>query len=192
MTTILVPLMSALLVGEFWAVNSRTWTACIIALTGIVVMNVDLSNMTPTATSSATAITSGDALILSSALMYTMHVIRLSRWAPSVPPLRLAASKSTVETVLSVALVSVCIVVASSLDSTSNHFILNFLEESGKELISFFKTVSERMEAGTLSTDSVMKAAGATLWAGWVGTAYVIFAQSFGQQRVGASEANLM
>eukprot|EP00977_Amphora_coffeiformis_P001804 scaffold353_cov185-Amphora_coffeaeformis.AAC.32 len=160
--------MSALLAGEFLAVNNTTWTACLIALAGIVVMNVDLSNIATTATSGATVITSGDALILSSALMYTMHVIRLSRWAPSVPPLRLAASKSTVETILSVVL------------------------ESGKELISFFDTVSERISAGTLSTDSVLKASGATLWAGWVGTAYVIFAQSFGQQRVGASEANLM
>ena len=190
MTTILVPLMSAFLAGNILAVDGTTWTACLIALGGIVVMNVDLSNM-ETATRGA-VISTGDALILSSALMYTMHVIRLSRWAPLVPPLRLAASKSTVETVLSVVLVSVSIAVASSLGNYSDNFILSFLQESGKELILFFNTVSERMTAGTLSTDSVIKAAGATLWAGWVGTAYVIFAQSFGQQRVGASEANLM
>lgn len=190
-TTILVPLMSALLVGNILAVDGTTWVACLIALAGIIVMNIDLSEIV-TATS-GTVISSGDVLILSSALMYTMHVIRLSRWAPAVPPLELAAYKSTVETALSVILVSVSVAVAlSSLGSASEIFIVSFLRESGKELITFFNTVSERMVAGTLSTDSVIKAAGATFWAGWVGTAYVIFAQSFGQQRVGASEANLM
>jgi hypothetical protein len=169
-TTVLVPLVSALIAGNLLAVDVRTWIACLIALAGIVVMNVDLTNVT-TATASI-GISSGDALILSSALMYTMHVIRLGRWAPYVPPLKLAASKSTVETILSVVLVSVSIAAASVAGSDlSQNFILKFLQESGRELISFFQTVSERAAAGTLSSDSIGKAIGATLWAGWVVTA---------------------
>jgi hypothetical protein len=169
-TTVLVPLMSALIAGNLLAVDVRTWIACLVALAGIVVMNVDLANLTTTTAS--LGISSGDALILASALMYTMHVIRLGRWAPCVPPLKLAASKSTVETILSVVLVSVSIAAASVAGSDAPpNFVVNFLQESGRELIGFFQTVADRAAAGTLSSDSVGKAIGATLWAGWVVTA---------------------
>lgn len=172
-TTILVPLMSALLAGNILAVGSFTWLACFLALSGIVVMNVDLSNIS--AESGIAAFSSGDALILGAALMYTMHVIRLSKWAPLVAPLRLAASKSTVETILSFGLVASCLVVATGLDYgpavLNNNLVLSFLQNSGNEILSFFSTVSERVGSGSLSNDSVLKATGATLWAGWVVTA---------------------
>ena len=173
MTTILVPLVSALLAGNILAVDATTWVACCIALAGIVVMNVDLSNIAAASAACTSAITAGDGLILSAALMYTMHVIRLGKWAPSVSPLQLAASKSTVETILSAVLVTVSIVVASTLGATSvtDNLVLSFLQDSGKELLSFFDIVSGRVASGTLSTDSVAKAVGATFWAGWVGTA---------------------
>ena len=132
-------------------------------------MNVDLSNIA----ASSIAVSSGDVLILGSAFMYTMHVIRLGKWAPLVPPLQLAASKSTVETILSVLLITVSVTVASVLGDTSasDNLLLGFLQESGKELLSFFSVVSERMALGTISNDSILKAVGATLWAGWVVTA---------------------
>jgi hypothetical protein len=172
-TTVLVPLMSALIAGNLLAVDVRTWIACLVALAGIVVMNVDLANLTTTTTTTASlGISSGDALILASALMYTMHVIRLGRWAPCVPPLKLAASKSTVETILSVVLVSVSVAAASVAGSDAPpNLVVHFLQESGRELIGFFQTVADRAAAGTLSSDSVGKAIGATLWAGWVVTA---------------------
>ena len=195
MTTILVPLMSAVLAGNLLAVDGTTWIACLIALAGIVVMNVDLTNLAAAASSNVMAISTGDELILAAALMYTMHVIRLGKWAPLVPSLKLAASKSTVETILSVMLVSVCVMVTNTMGASSaapEGLVLSFFQESGKELISFVETVSDKVASGTLSADSVVKATAATLWAGWVGTAYVIWAQSYGQSRVGPSESNLM
>jgi hypothetical protein len=166
--------MSALIAGNILAVDNSTWLACFLALGGIVVMNVDLS--TVSTNSGIPSLSSGDALILASALMYTMHVIRLGKWAPLVAPLRLAASKSTVETVLSVALVTVCVVVASvgsndNVAALQNNFVFSFLQNSGNEILSFFSKISEQMASGTLSNDSIFKATGATLWAGWIVTA---------------------
>lgn len=188
--------MSAVLARNLLAVDGTTWIACLVALAGIVLMNVDLTNLATVASSNVMAISTGDELILAAALMYTMHVIRLGKWAPLVPSLKLAASKSTVETILSVMLVSVCVVVSITMGTASSAapegLVLSFFQESGKELISFVETVSDKVASGTLSTDSVVKATGATLWAGWVGTAYVIWAQSYGQSRVGPSESNLM
>ena len=166
--------MSALLAGNLLAVDGATWIACLVALAGIVVMNVDLTDIATTASTSSISLTlsTGDELILAAALMYTMHVIRLGKWAPMIPSLKLAASKSTVETILSVLLVCVCVAVATITDTLSSEgFVVNFLQESGKELITFFDAVSEKAATGTLSTESVVKATGATLWAGWVGTA---------------------
>lgn len=134
------------------------------------VMNLDLSDLIGT-TTTVGLISTGDGLILAAALMYTMHVIRLGRWAPLVDPLKLAASKSTVETILSFLLVAVSMGAAFSLGSQGDNALINFLKESGDELLTFFHTVSERIASGTLSSDSVTKAVGATLWAGWVGTA---------------------
>ena len=166
--------MSALLAGNLLAVDGTTWIACLVALAGIVVMNVDLTDLAATTASSSSvmSISTGDELILAAAFMYTMHVIRLGKWAPLVPSLKLAASKSTVETILSVILVSVCVTAATVMGTSSaDGLVLGFFQDSGKELLSFFETVSEKVAAGTLSTDSVVKATGATLWAGWVGTA---------------------
>lgn len=172
MTTILVPLLSAILAGNLLAVDGTTWIACLIALTGIVVMNVDLTNLATASDISSIALDKGDEFILAAAVMYSMHVIRLGKWAPLVPSIRLAASKSTVETILSVVLVFLCVAAANTLGSSAQEgLVLGFFQESGKELISFFETVSQKVAMGTLSQDSVVKAIGATLWAGWVGTA---------------------
>jgi hypothetical protein len=173
-TTILVPLMSALLAGNILAVNGSTWLACTLALAGIVVMNLDLSNIT--SENGISSLSSGDSLILGSALMYTMHVIRLGKWAPLVAPLRLAASKSSVETILSIVLVVTCVTLTTisaygGIGAMSDNLLLSVLYKSGSEILSFFATVSEKVASGTLSNDSVVKAAGATLWAGWVVTA---------------------
>jgi drug/metabolite transporter (DMT)-like permease len=200
LTTILVPLFSAIAAGNLFSVSARTWIACLIALGGITIMGIDFpegvdsltsllaSFSTPTVVPS---LARGEYLIVAAAVSYTMHVVRLGQYARHTTPLKLAAAKATVETVLSGLLVLVLVLVVGDGSSTATG-VLGYAQGAGREITEFFANVQERMAEGTLATTSIQKAVGATMWAGWVSTAYVVYAQSFGQQRVGASNANLI
>ena len=67
-----------------------------------------------------------------------------------------------------------------------------FVAEMGTEVHSFFITMAEAASSGSIAYQSVLPAAGEILWTGWVTCAYTIYAQSYGQRRVGPTSANLI
>jgi drug/metabolite transporter (DMT)-like permease len=139
------------------------------------------------------SLNSGDLLIMGAALMYTMHVVRLGKYAKQTVPLQLAASKATVELILSIGLIAVLVAAAAaSGESTTGGGLWGYAQESGREIVNFFDAFSEGISSGTLPPSTIKKMVGATLWTGWVSTAYTIYAQSFGQRRVSPTDANLI
>jgi drug/metabolite transporter (DMT)-like permease len=136
------------------------------------------------------SLNSGDLLIMASALMYTMHVVRLGKYAKETVPLQLAASKATVELILSIGLIAV--LVAANASGESGSGLWGYAQESGREIVTFVDTFSQRISDGTLPPSTLKKIVGATLWTGWVSTAYTIYAQSYGQRRVSPTNANLI
>jgi hypothetical protein len=113
-------------------ISSRTWLACALAFIGIVVFDINIDDLKqtivpvtmPVATdisitnispnSSLTAdiilntigqINTGDYLIVIAALLYSLHVVRLGTYAKVCNALPLAASKASVETILSIGLI---------------------------------------------------------------------------------------
>jgi len=199
-STIFVPLVEAAMKGNPSAISGRTWIACCLALAGIGVMGLDgsgtgtvdtLEEAIQASSSMFSGFSGGDFLTIGAALMYTMSVIRVGKYTNETTPLRLTASKATMEMFLSSALVMGCMYSASH-GYQANSGPLAFVQESGQEMITFFDTVRERFADGTLSMESIAKVAGATLYTGWIATAFLVYAQSYGQQRVKASDANLI
>ena len=193
LTTVMVPVTEALFAGRFLAIPARTWLSCFLAFLGICVMNLDgisqgsISSMMV----AFKTFTQGDVLILSAAVLYTLHVVRLGRYAKETTPMKLAASKATVETVLSSTLVfGLMSFAAGSTAATGG--LPAFLQATGTEISTFFSTITKSFAAGTVPQSAIISAVGATLWTGLVTCAYTIFAQSYGQKRVGPSDANLI
>jgi drug/metabolite transporter (DMT)-like permease len=184
--------VEATLGGNLFAVETRTWGACFLALTGITIMGLDHNAVLETSSIVAgfNSLNSGDLLIMGSALMYTMHVVRLGKYAKETIPLQLAASKATVELILSIGLIAVLVAANASGDSGTG--LWGYAQESGREIVTFVDTFSRGVADGTLPPATLKKIVGATLWTGWVSTAYTIYAQSYGQRRVSPTNANLI
>ena len=178
LTTVLVPLLEAF--TQQRAVPSSTWAACLLAMGGVVVME-DFRG------GSDSTLFTGDGFILLAALVYSLHVVRLSTYATQIPPLVLAASKATVEAILSIGLV-VGLVFLGSSSSTAD---VGFVTTTGGEIVTFLHAFSTQLQTSGLTPD-LYPALGAVFWTGWITCAYTIFAQSFGQRRVAATEANLI
>jgi drug/metabolite transporter (DMT)-like permease len=192
-TTIIVPIVQAALLGS--SVSSRTWIACVLALAGISIMGYD-GEIVDTQVSSFSwpSLKDGDLLILGAAVVYSLHVVRLGRWANKTSPLKLVAYKALTELILSIIALQLLTSVAPSLTGgiMPEAGLLTFAQETGLEISTFFETLQERILSGTLTTSSIRVAVGAVLWTGLVSTAYTTFAQSFGQRRVKPAEANLI
>jgi drug/metabolite transporter (DMT)-like permease len=189
LTTVMVPVLEAILGGNLLTVPTRTWFSCLLAFTGICVMNLDgLTGAAslPSIVAVFKTFSQGDVLILAAAVFYTIHVVRLGRYAKETTPMKLAASKATIETILSTGLV----IVLMSLVGTPG--LPSFLQDSATEISNFFSTIAKNIASGAISQSAILSAIGATLWTGLVTCAYTIFAQSFGQTRVGPTEANLI
>jgi len=199
LTTVMVPVAEAILAGNFFAISARTWFSCLLAFAGICVMNLDgIMQQTGSMASMLNTFktfTQGDVLILLAAVLYTMHVVRLGRYAKETTPMKLAASKATVETVFSTGLVLALMSFAGSAVAAgvaSGSGLVSFARASGAEISMFFTTITKGLAAGTVPTSAIVSAVGATLWTGLVTCAYTIFAQSYGQKRVGPTDANLI
>lgn len=193
MTTIIVPIVQAALLGS--SVSGRTWIACVLALTGISIMGYDGEIITTQLGSfSLPSLNEGDFLILSAAVVYSFHVVRLGRWANETSPLKLVAYKASTELVLSIFVLLLLTPVApsSSDDIVVGAGLLTFAQETGLEITAFFAALQDRISSGTLTESSIKIAVGAVLWTGLVSTAYTTFAQSFGQRRVKPADANLI
>jgi hypothetical protein len=187
LTTVMVPFVEALFGGNLLTVPIRTWFACIVAFLGLFIMGLDgktalLDDPVSAFMGALSSFTQGDFLIIGAAVLYTLHVVRLGAYAKVTTPMKLAASKATVETFLSVALVF-GLVGLSGLDG-GQVGLLGFASDTGKEIVTFFSSFSEGLASGSVPRSALFSALGAVLWTGWVTCAYTIYAQSFGQSRV--------
>jgi len=192
LTTVMVPLVSAATTGSFFSIPLRTWIACLLAFSGVIVMGFDGKEISGDLSSSLSSITDtftgGDLLIVLAAFVYTLHVVRLGRYAPSTTPISLAASKATTEAILSIGLV-LGLLACTNGDTQG---LPSFVAETGNDISNFFTSIGNAFNTNSIPMSTLLPAAGAILWTGWVTCAYTIYAQSFGQSRVSPTDANLI
>lgn len=192
LTTIFVPIVSATFAGNFNAVPIPTWFACIIAFLGVIIMGLDspktndlsLLSISNDLFRNGFSFSASDFLIVLAAFAYTMHVVRLSTYAKYTSPLGLAASKATVEAGLSIGLVAALLNVG-----TTN---VDFLNELSSDVHTYFSVIQSQITSGSFPPAGSDKAIVAVFWTAWVTCAYTIYAQSYGQRRVSATDANLI
>lgn len=213
LTTIMVPIFQAAFARDVLAISLKTWVACLLAFSGVIIMGfdgkelslaADLAAADSTTTSSTVTVfapltsslsavadtfSGGDVLIILAAVAYTMHVVRLGKYAQSTTPLQLAASKASWEAILSLTLISGLVLVhGGALGDTST--IPEFLAKTSGEVTTYLATFGDSL--ANADTSTLLPAFGACLWTGWVTCAYTIYAQSFGQRRVSPTDANLV
>jgi drug/metabolite transporter (DMT)-like permease len=199
LTTVMVPLLSAITAGKLSSIPLQIWIACMIAFIGVIVMGGDnggvesvagnSSGISDTLSIDSIELSHGDFLIVMAALAYTLHVVRLGAYAPQTTPLKLAASKALTEAVLSVLLVAGLAYIGSTQFPSPE-----FVTQTGIGISEYFKTITSAfMDRSSISDESSFGVSiGAILWTGWVTCAYTIYAQSFGQKRVSPTESNII
>jgi len=208
LTTIMVPILQATFARDFTLLPITTWAACLLSFVGVLIMglddrsssDVDLQSLFFHSEGGGTSssldhvllhhdlfsISGGDFLIILAALCYSMHVIRLGKYAKVTYPLELAASKATVEAVLSVALV------LGFVFAIPGNTGIMFVDNESWEIQKYFSQIQCTIAEGSFPPDGFVKAVAASLWTGLVTCAYTIYAQSFGQRRVDPTDANLI
>ena len=154
-----------------------------------------------TAIVSMQVISQGDLLCILAALAYTMHVVRLGKYAPQTNPLELAAAKATTEALLGIVLCSCLAYIGSSSSSDLSQLLglPTFVTQMGSSISEYFTFLTTELTTtitgGSLSNEissSLVISIGAILWTGWVTCAYTIYAQSYGQRIVGPADSNLI
>ena len=213
LTTIMVPIFQAAFARDILAISLKTWVACLLAFSGVIIMGFDgkdlslaaelaaadstttsstvtvLAPLTSSLSAVADTFSGGDVLIILAAVAYTMHVVRLGKYAQSTTPLQLAASKASWEAILSLTLISGLVLVhGGALGDAST--IPEFLDKTSGEVTTYLATFGDSL--ANADTSTLLPAFGACLWTGWVTCAYTIYAQSFGQRRVSPTDANLV
>mmetsp|Transcript_12093 Transcript_12093/g.22627 ORF Transcript_12093/g.22627 Transcript_12093/m.22627 type:complete len:500 (+) Transcript_12093:125-1624(+) len=201
LTTIMVPLLQATFARDISLIPTTTWVACILAFAGVIIMGFDRPDLEDIVredffqsiggmmSHDGVSFSGGDTLIILAALCYSMHVIRLGKYAKLTNPLELAASKATVEAVLSVALVLGFIAIPSWTGDTD---IPTFVQNESRNIQTYFSQLQFAINEGTFPSDGFLMAIVASFWTGLVTCAYTIYAQSFGQRRVEPTDANLI
>ena len=199
LTTIIVPILDGLLKGKggLSLIKSTTWLACLVAFAGVIIMGLDSPEFDwTTILASGTNIQNlditfsvGDGLIITAAFAYSMHVVRLGKYAQFVTPLQLTASKARVEAVLSFALVAILFFgLPGTLFSDLSSEISTYIDTMGGS------SMAEGVPGDSLVSSQLWDShlIFAVLWTGWVTCAYTIYAQSFGQRRVSPTDSNLI
>lgn len=204
LTTIFVPLVQGIAARNLFAIPTRTWIACLIALGGVGIIGLEgnesviqdnVGSGVSSLVLSELFLSQGDYLVIGAALAYTFHCIRLEKYAKETRAVTLAACKATTETVLSLLLVVTLLVYNSSVgDNTvaSNNLLVTFARDTGNDIALFLGTVPQQLSDGSIPASVLFPALTAVLWTGLVTCAYTIYAQSFGQSRVNPSDANLI
>jgi drug/metabolite transporter (DMT)-like permease len=155
------------------------WTAILSSASGSNLQGFDIT------------FSAGDGLIIIAAFAYSMHVVRLGRYAKFVTPLQLTASKARVEAVLSFALVVILFFgLPGTLFSDLSTEISTYIEGLGASITQSVSTPGETLVSSPQLWDTLVIFA--ILWTGWVTCAYTIYAQSFGQRRVSPTDSNLI
>jgi drug/metabolite transporter (DMT)-like permease len=175
----------------------KTWIACLLAFSGVIVMGFDGKEVRldegnfSSLSAVVESFSRGDLLIVLAAFVYTLHVVRLGKYAKETTAIKLATAKATTEATLSVGLVSLLMVVGAGTLVEDND-LLAYAQQTGKEITTFFSSITDGIASGAVPTSALLPALGAVIWTGWVTCAYTIFAQSFGQRRVSPTDANLI
>lgn len=172
-TTLVVPLLQALSEGGLASVPRRTWAACVLAFVGVLLMSTDLDAAGGLGMRISLSFGQGDMLVLSSALLYSVHVLRLSALASGIPALRLSLAKAGSEGGYSLLLLGALALLPA----------LPISQDIG-----VFAQTFAQLDAGAQLTIGFSAA-----WCGVVTVAYTIWAQSYGQSGgISATNANLV
>jgi len=171
LTTIIVPIAESILGKR--KLDANLWMATILAGGGVLCVSVDNPlGVLMDAFSSGLgpiAIFPGDVLICISAVIYSLHVIRLGRWAPFVDTFSLAKVKASTELVVSL------IVLGWGLLSQN---------------VEYTDYISDMISNPSKVSLTLLLAS--CLWNGALPTAFTMWAQAFGQRTVSPTEANLI
>jgi drug/metabolite transporter (DMT)-like permease len=136
---------------------------------------------------------SGDSLIIGAAFLYALQILRISKWTKIYSPLQIMTGKTVAELFLSLVFVgSTALLANSGMDVSDTNGALQYLHNCGQQTMDFSQSVSRGLVEHTIPLESIEHFAGACLWTGLVTTCYLVFAQSYGQQQVKASDANLI
>lgn len=166
LTTVVTPLLDSLLLG-----NKPTPTelgGCLLALCGVALL---VGESAGNGAAAAVGMLGGEVLIAISAIFYSLHVVRLSRLAPGLKPLKLARAKE-----LARFMYAGITLLAAVLFSPAQAAALSAFIESAV--------------ASPVAT--VGGVAALALWTGVVTTAFPTWAQSFGQRSLDASTASVV
>lgn len=165
-TTVMVPILfglSNLATKKKMNVDGRTWSACGVATAGVYIISSGGGG-------GLGGIGTGDILILGAAVIYSLHVLRLSALAPRHDALDLAEAKAAFEAKASIAIVIGMYLVGS----------MGSIDFSPAQDVYFYMTEGYK----SISTETLGRMAATVAWTGWVTCAYTIYAQSAGQRVV--------
>lgn len=189
-TTIVVPLLESLLTST--KLSTNILSACLIALCGVLLISIDdplglLSNhLTDGSFDPSAAFEKADLYILGATLFYSMHVVRLSRFAAETKPLKLARYKSATELVACAVAVAVALL-ASTGASGGEGAADSLVGAFGKEIRQYASSL-EALPSLSSQTPLVQGA----LWNGALATALTTYLQTVGQRSVSATTANVI
>ena len=172
--------------------DSVLQTTALTSSDSVQVMADSAQSLADSSTSLLGALLSGDSLIIGAAFLYALQIIRISKWTSEYSPLQIMTGKTVAELFFSALFVGGTVGLANSGLDVGSNGLLSFLQSSGHQATDFFQTVAQRLAEGSISYDTIEHFAGACLWTGLVTTCYLVFAQSYGQQYVKASDANLI
>ena len=176
LTTVIVPLLDALLVTKQLP-RPRVLGACLLAFSGVLLLTAGGGGGEGEGAAAVAALAGGlggpslgDGLVGAAALIYSMHVVRLSYHAPRLNPLRLARAKEVSRLGYASATLAVGVALSSQQADALGAFVASFVD----------------------APDAARLALGIVLWNGVVTTAFPTWAQSFGQARVSAGTAQVL
>ena len=166
LTTVFVPVLESVLGTYQRALTPKLWLSCILAFVSVAMISSNGAN----SLEGFLQFEQGDLMIILSSLFYSMHVIRLGKYAVNVDPIRLARSKAFFELLLSFCTIFFCV------------FILGQYELG--EYVNKLLVDSDSVRWDVLSMT--------VLWNGAITTAATMYCQSYGQRKVRPTEANLI
>lgn len=188
LTTILVPFFETILVNKK-AISSKLWASCLIAMIGVITVSTDVGSVNNSCSTFSWScidksliaflenikFNTGDLLVSLSAIFYSMHVIRLGKFASRVSPVKLAQIKSITELTFSAAAISlVCIFGGNDMNSLAK-----------------FTSYIEVLRTSFVESGQIFVLL-AVLWNGAFATALTTWAQTMGQRSVSPTTANLL
>ena len=207
---LLVPIVEAMLL-QTWHVmkNLKTWIACLLALLGVVLIEVPMTATNalvrhgdPFHDLGGLFETGGDVYIFMAALVYTLHVIRLTTHAQDSVPIQLAAVKACTECACALVVISLALLCSTTrMDAPGmeGNDVLGMFQEQGRILQDYFHQIHDQVwnedmgpNPNNQQQPQVWRAVGAMMWTGLVTIAYTIQAQTVGQQTVRPVTANLI